>query len=121
MSRSIRWLSRGAGRAWAWFVGARHYEVAARTADGCMVSRVSGEQYTLVVRPVGHQVQVAIHCSGHQWLRHLASLESMGAEVLAVEVPPDEITQAREALIREADRLVRAIRAAWEYGWRPGA
>ncbi len=117
----LGWLWHGVRRAWAWFIGARLYEVAIRTADGCVVSHVSGERYTLIVRPVGHQVQVAIHCGSHQWLRHLASVEPMGGDVLAVEVSPDEIPQARGALVVEADRLVRAIRAAWEHGWRPGA
>ena len=86
-----------------------------------MVSRVSGERYSLMVQPVGHQVQVAIQCASHRWLRYLSSLETMGADVLAVEVSPDEIVQARDALVQEADRRVRAIRAAWEHGWRPGA
>jgi hypothetical protein len=86
-----------------------------------MVSRVDGERYTVMVRPVGHQVQVAIHCASHRWLRHLSDIEPMGADVLAVEVRPDEIAPAREALVAEADRLVRAIQAAWDHGWRPEA
>jgi len=121
MLRLVRRPWRAARLAWAWFIGAKRYEVAVRTADGCIVSRVSGQRYTLMVQPVGHQVQVAIHCAGHRWLRHLATLEPMGADVLAVDVSPDEIAQAQEALVGEADRLVRAIRAAWEHGWRPGA
>ena len=107
-------------RAWAWFLGRRHYEIAVQTADGCMVSQVSRERYKLIVRPAGDRVQLGIHCTSHRWLRHLASVEPMGGDVLVVEAAPDDIPAAREALIAEADRRVQAIKAAWEHGWRPG-
>lgn len=93
-------------RAWAWFVGAKPVPP-------------PSEEYVLTVHPSGDAVRVEINCTAHQWLRHLDGLEPTGADVLAVEVSPDEIAPAREALVREADRLVRAIRAAWEHGWRP--
>lgn len=81
--------------------------------------RDADELYVFTVRPSGEHVSVAINCTPHAWLRHLAAMEPMGAETLVMEVSPDEVGRARKELTREADRLVRAIRAAWEYGWRP--
>lgn len=77
--------------------------------------------YTVIVAPLGGIVRVAIHCASHPWLRHLPALTSMGADVLSVEVPPDEVRPARMALIVEADKLVQAIQTAWGRGWRPEA
>ena len=103
----------------AFIIGALVGQSVGRALERSCGRAVTDEQYVFTVRPAGKQVEVTLNCVPHVWLRHLASLEPMGAEQLVMEVLPENVEQARKELTREADRLVRALQAAWEHGWRP--
>lgn len=109
-------------RAWRWFIG-RRYTVCELTDSGHIESAVSEHRYRIHIEPVPDNgaVLVAINIIQHPILNRWRQAQPPAerADFLSLEVPPDEVDEAKVALVRDADRRVRAIEAAWEHGWRP--
>lgn len=100
-----------------WFLSKPPVEVRRVTADGYTISARSKERYRIVVHPRGELVHMSIDTRQHEWLHRLARLDNF--DILAIDVAPDHTEAGQQALVDEADRLVRAAKAAWEHGWRP--
>lgn len=125
--RLMQWWSlrkRRARRRWKrfarWFCGRGRVKIWSRRIDSqqrpCLFSRETRAYYPVQVYPDGENVTVQIPCEQHTELRLLLH---QGDTHLVGICKPDEVEDALESLVREADKHLKAVRAARKHGWEP--